>query len=106
MFFLTPPTALPLIRNGKVKGLAVTSLQRLAIAPEIPTMAESGFAGFDITVWYGLMAPIRTPKAVIDRLYQATAKALAAADTRKGAALGEARQRHRHPNRLKGRSPA
>jgi len=82
MFFMTPPTALPLIRNGKVKGLAVTSLQRLAIAPEIPTMAESGFAGFDITVWYGLMAPIRTPKAVIDRLYQATAKALAAADTR------------------------
>ena len=60
----------------------MTSLQRLAIAPEIPTMAESGFAGFDITVWYGLMAPIRTPKAVIDRLYQATVKALAAADTR------------------------
>src|SRR5262249_13805559 len=56
MFFATPPTALPLIRDGKVKGLAVTSLQRLASAREIPTMAESGFPDFDVSVWYGLMA--------------------------------------------------
>jgi tripartite-type tricarboxylate transporter receptor subunit TctC len=83
MFFVTPPTGLPLIRSGQVKGFAVTSSKRLAVAPELPTMAESGFPGFDVTVWYGLMAPARTPKPIIDKLYQATGKALSAADTRK-----------------------
>jgi tripartite-type tricarboxylate transporter receptor subunit TctC len=83
MFFMTPPTALPLIRSGQVRGLAVSSAKRLSIAPDIPTMVESGFPGFDVTVWYGLMAPARTPKAVIDKLYHATAEALAVPDTRK-----------------------
>jgi tripartite-type tricarboxylate transporter receptor subunit TctC len=83
MFFMTPPTALPLIRNGQLKGFAVTSLKRLSIAPEIPSMAESGFPDFNVTVWYGLMASARTPKAIIEKLYQKTAEALAAPDTRK-----------------------
>lgn len=83
MFFMTPPTALPLIREGKIRGLAVTSLKRLAAAPEIPTMVESGFPGFDVTVWYGLMAPARTPRAIVDKLYSETTKVLAMPDTRR-----------------------
>jgi tripartite-type tricarboxylate transporter receptor subunit TctC len=83
MFFATPQTALPLIREGKVKGFAVTSAKRLGIAPDLPTMAESGFPGFDITVWYGLMAAARTPQSIVDRLYQETVRILAMPETRK-----------------------
>jgi tripartite-type tricarboxylate transporter receptor subunit TctC len=81
--FCNIATALPLARDGKLRALAVTSLKRSPSAPELPTMDESGFPGFDATAWFGLVAPARTPPAVLDRLHRETVKALTAADLRK-----------------------
>ena len=70
------PPALPPVRAGQVKALGVSSLKRLATAPEIPTIAEQGLAGFDAVQWYGLLAPAGTPRPIIDRLNAECAKAL------------------------------
>ena len=83
MTFGTPVSALPLVREGKLKVLAATSPQRLAVTPDVPTMNESGFPGFDITVWFGLMAPVKTPPEVIDKLYRETTRVLALPELRK-----------------------
>ncbi len=69
--------ALPLVREGKVRALAVTSLSRSAAAPELPTLSESGLAGFEAVAWFGLLAPAGTPPAVLQRLEMETQKALA-----------------------------
>ena len=58
----------PQARSGRVRILAVTSAARLATLPEIPTMAESGFPGYDLTPWWGVVVPAGTPKAVVDKL--------------------------------------
>ena len=83
MMFGPPTSMLPLAREGKVRALAVTSLQRQARAPDLPTMAESGFPGFEVTVWFGLMAPAGTQPTVIQKLHGETARILARADVRK-----------------------
>jgi len=62
------PTLLPHIRSGKVRAIAVSSLQRSEAAPDIPTIAESGLPGFEALTWFGVFAPISTPKPVVDRL--------------------------------------
>jgi len=69
-------SALPNIQAGKVRALAVTTLKRTSFLKDIPTLDESGLKGFDMTTWWGLMAPAKTPDAVVDRLASATAKAL------------------------------
>jgi tripartite-type tricarboxylate transporter receptor subunit TctC len=80
---------LPQIQGGKLKGIAVTSAQRAQAAPDIPTVAESGVPGFEAEPWYGILAPARTPPAVVDRLNAAIRKAVAAPATRdKLVALG------------------
>src|SRR5215470_8611413 len=56
---------LPNMRNGRVRGIAITSAKRSSMAPELPTVAESGFPGFESGTWYGTMAPARTPREVI-----------------------------------------
>jgi tripartite-type tricarboxylate transporter receptor subunit TctC len=61
-------SALPNIKAGKVRALAVTTLKRSSFLPELPTLDESGLKGFDLTTWWGVMAPARTPDAVVDRL--------------------------------------
>lgn len=71
------PNALPLARSGRVRGLAVGSLQRFAGAPEMPTIAESGLPGFEASAWDGVFAPAGTPRAVVDRLATALQQALA-----------------------------
>ena len=68
MTFEGTSVLLPLIQSGKLKALATTRAKRLAELPELPTMAESGFPGFVSTSWTGLLAPARTPRAVIDKL--------------------------------------
>jgi tripartite-type tricarboxylate transporter receptor subunit TctC len=73
---------LPLVREGKLRALAVTSSKRSAAAPDVPTIAESGYPGFEYTAWYGLVAPAGTPVAVIRQLQLETAKALALPDLR------------------------
>ena len=60
--------ALPHVRGGKLKALAVTSLKRMAMVPEVPTMVESGVAGFDFYSWYGLWGPRGMPRDVVERL--------------------------------------
>ena len=66
--FASTPGVLPQIRAGKLQALAVTSPQRLNQLPEVPTVAESGFPGFEASVWYGLVAPASTPQKIIQRL--------------------------------------
>ena len=69
-------SALPNIQAGKVRALAVTTLRRSSFLPELPTLDESGLKGFDMTTWWGLMAPAKTPQPVVDRLAAECAKAL------------------------------
>jgi len=66
--FSGPGAALPQIKAGKIRGLAVTTLKRSPQLPDIPTMNESGYKGFEVSGWYGIMAPAKTPRPVIDRL--------------------------------------
>lgn len=80
--FCNITAVLPLAREGKLKALAVTSLQRSQFAPELPTMAESGFPGFDVNAWFGLLAPGGTPAPIVAKLHGETARVLASADMR------------------------
>ena len=68
---------LPLVREGKLRAFGITSLKRSPQIPELPTMEELGFPGFDATAWFGLMAPAGTPKPIIDKLHAETVKVLA-----------------------------
>jgi len=71
------PSALPQIKAGKLTALAVTSAQRSAALPEVPTVAEAGgLPGFEASSWFGLLAPAGTPADIIGRIHQETAKAL------------------------------
>ena len=70
------------IRAGKLKGFAVTTRQRSAFFPELPTVSDTGLAGFDISTWFGIFAPAGTPKAAIDRLHAEFERALASEDIR------------------------
>ena len=67
--FETLPTILPAIRDGRVKALAVTTPDRVPQLPEVPTLAEAGQPGIEVSTWYAVIAPARTPEAVLDRLY-------------------------------------
>jgi tripartite-type tricarboxylate transporter receptor subunit TctC len=70
----TPPL-LPHVKSGKLRVIAVGGAQRLAVLPDVPTVAEQGYPGFEATQWYGINAPAKTPAAVIDRLAAEAAKA-------------------------------
>ncbi|GAB1577736.1 Bug family tripartite tricarboxylate transporter substrate binding protein [Bordetella petrii] len=80
--FTTIPGALPHIKAGTLRALAVTSPRRSPALPELPTMAESGLPGFQAISWHGIVAPAGTPPAVVDTLNQAFSKALAAPEVR------------------------
>jgi tripartite-type tricarboxylate transporter receptor subunit TctC len=75
-------TTLPQIRNQKVKGLAVSSAQRSPLAPDLPTVAEAGVPGYELTAWAAAFVPAKTPKPVVDRLHDAFDAALADASVR------------------------
>ena len=70
-------TALPHIKSGKLRALAVASVKRDPVLPDVPTVAEQGFAGFSAIQWWGLCAPAKTPEPVVARLNQALNEALA-----------------------------
>jgi tripartite-type tricarboxylate transporter receptor subunit TctC len=74
LMFVSNVSALPHVKSGKLKALAVTGRTRAAVAPDIPTVAESGLPGFEVYGWYGIAAPARTPRRVIDRLQAEVAK--------------------------------
>jgi tripartite-type tricarboxylate transporter receptor subunit TctC len=65
---LSLASSLPHARTGRLKALAIASPQRAAVVPELPTVAESGYPGFEVRSWYGLLAPAATPKPIIDKL--------------------------------------
>jgi tripartite-type tricarboxylate transporter receptor subunit TctC len=83
--------ALPHAKAGKLRVLAVLSPNRATIFPDVPTIAESGFPGFEASVWYGFIAPAATPKPVIARLHAEVQKALASPEVKErlAAAGGE-----------------
>jgi len=81
--FCNVVNVMPLAREGKLRVFAVTSLKRSGVVPDLPTMAESGFAGFEAVPWFGLMAPTGTPTAVIDKVHRDTVRLLAVPELRK-----------------------
>lgn len=89
MIFDNMPSALPLVKSGELKAIAVTSAQRSPAAPNIPTIAESGLPGFEATSWFALLGPAGIPREVQMRINAETLKALAMPDVReKLAGLG------------------
>ena len=66
--FASTPGVLPQIKAGKLRALAVTSSERLKVLPDVPTLAESGLPGYNASVWYGVVAPARTPATIVSRL--------------------------------------
>ncbi len=82
-------SVLPVVRDGRLRGLAVTSLKRTPILPDLPSMAESGFPGFEAISWFGLLAPAGTPAPIIAKAHQQAVAVAAMPDVReKLAALG------------------
>jgi tripartite-type tricarboxylate transporter receptor subunit TctC len=69
-------SVMPHVRSGRLRPLAATSSKRLRIAPELTTVAEAGFPGFEVSSWTGLFAPAKTPRAIIIKLQQAVAKVM------------------------------
>ncbi len=77
IMFATMPAAMPHVKSGKVKPVAVTTAKRSQAMPDLPTIAESGVKGYEASTWYGLLAPARTPQAIVTRLHGNTVKILA-----------------------------
>ena len=82
VMFETGPGALPHVRSGKLKGIAVGSLRRSSAAPELPTVAEAGFPGFEAVAWIALVAPAGTPPPIIARLHAEIVKMLNLPETK------------------------
>jgi tripartite-type tricarboxylate transporter receptor subunit TctC len=80
--FDNTPSALPHVQAGKLRAIAITSAQRSSLLPDVPTLAESGYTGFDVQSWFGLAAPAGTPRAVIEQVNAALNKVLAQPEVR------------------------
>jgi len=76
-------TAIPHVKSGKLRALAVTTTQRSGVAPDVPTMVESGLAGFELSSWQAVFAPAGTPKPIVDRLYAEISRILKMPDVAK-----------------------
>lgn len=74
--FASTPGAMPLVKAGRLKALAISSAKRIAKLPDLPTIAESGVPGYEASVWYGIVAPAKTPPEIVARLYKEGAAAL------------------------------
>lgn len=72
IFFATMPAAMPFVKSGKLRALAVTSEKRSLLMPELPTISEAGLSGYSATTWYGLYAPKGTPPEIINQINRAT----------------------------------
>jgi tripartite-type tricarboxylate transporter receptor subunit TctC len=83
MFFCNMLSATPHVSSGRLRALAVSSLQRSPVAPQVPTVAESGFPNFETVTWFGLMAPAGVPEHVVTKLHSEVVKALRRADVQK-----------------------
>jgi len=81
------PAALPHVQGGRLRALAVTSAKRTAILPDLPTVAESGLAGYESISWYALLLPAGAPAAAVNRIHQETVRALRMPDVREKLAV-------------------
>ena len=86
LIFGSVPSSMPHVKSGRLKALATTGLRRSKIAPDLPTMAEAGFPGFDVSSWYALLIPAGTPPTVVKRLRGEAMKAVALPDVQRAAA--------------------
>jgi tripartite-type tricarboxylate transporter receptor subunit TctC len=86
--FLYIQPLIPQVKAGKLRALAITSGRRSAAVPDLPTVAESGLPGYDIGTWWGLLAPAKTPRPIVDRLAGAMRKATAAPSVKERFAAG------------------
>jgi tripartite-type tricarboxylate transporter receptor subunit TctC len=82
LMFDNMASALPQVKGGKIRAIAVTTPRRSIYAPDLPTVAESGLPGFDVSTWFGLFAPANTPKEVVARLHDEFVRALALPDVK------------------------
>jgi len=82
LMFDNLPTALPHVKSGKLRALAVSTAKRSAFAPELPTMAESGLAGFDLATWFAFFAPAATPRELVEKISADMRRVLAQPDTK------------------------
>ena len=80
--FATPPSVLPLVQAGRLRGLAVTTRHASPSVPGLPGMEEAGLPGYDLTFWYGFFVPAGTPPDVVKKLYTATTQVLQRADVK------------------------
>jgi tripartite-type tricarboxylate transporter receptor subunit TctC len=80
--FGSEPAALPHMKQGRLRGLAVTSAKRSAFTPDLPSIAEAGVPGYETTAWYGILAPAKTPREIVARLNMEFGKTLSAPDIR------------------------
>ena len=76
LIFATTASAIPHLKSGRIKGIAVTTAKRSALLPDMPTISEAGLGGFDANNWYGLVVPAKTPRAIIDQLNAEVTKVL------------------------------
>src|SRR5712671_6594399 len=83
IFFGNISNLLPLVREGKLRAFAITSRKRSPEIPELPTMEELGFPGYEATAWFGLMGPAGLPQPIVDKLHAETTKVMAQPDVRK-----------------------
>jgi tripartite-type tricarboxylate transporter receptor subunit TctC len=82
MMLIGTATGMPLARSGKARAIAIAGARRSPVAPELPTIAEAGLAGYEISSWFGVVAPAATPRAVVARLHGDFARALRAPEVR------------------------
>ena len=76
VIFASVASSIPHIKAGKLRAIATTGTKRSRVTPELPTIAESGYPGFEVRTWYALLVPARTPNAIVERLYHEALKAL------------------------------
>jgi tripartite-type tricarboxylate transporter receptor subunit TctC len=89
MLFSNPAAAYAYVQSGKLRALAVTGEKRLSKLPEVPTVAEAALPGFEASTWWGILAPVRTPGAIVNKLNAELARALEQRDVQdRIAALG------------------
>lgn len=99
--FATPPSCIPHVKGGRLKAIAVTSAKRFGALPELPTIAEAGLAGFDVQGWIALFAPAKTPRKIVDRLYQESARIMLMPETKERVLAGGAESNGMPPDQAR-----
>jgi len=100
VIFASVAASLPQVKAGRLKALATTGAKRSKVAPDLPTIAESGFPGFNVTSWYALLVPAGTPAAIVKRMNDAIAKVLELPDVQQAMARQGLDPQHSTPQEL------